>query len=142
MFSQQYEKDLAAWKKTRPQYRTLLDAIKGNEPADTLAEMGDDAGVYLNEISELTQLRNRATLVNTRQRAAKFDKVRKDLDVLTSQIAEVEKIRQTAKTLFEQDEAASKVYDMVETRQRLQMAMADATVAHGTVEAAKTAGVL
>jgi len=48
----------------------------------------------------------------------------------------------TSATLLQRDEAERELYDLMEERQKLQMALADSRVAAGCVDAAREAGVL
>jgi hypothetical protein len=148
MFTQKFGRDLAAWKKTRPEYSRLLAAIKSHvpEPGEPLGQellsLADDAGLSVNEVCELRNLHTRASSPTTRERAAKFAAVTEALGVLTQQIVEAEKTRAIAKTLSEQGQAESQLYDLVEKRQRLNLALADAQVAFACVTAATEAGLV
>jgi hypothetical protein len=146
MFTQKFGKDLAQWKKTRPEYATLLAAIKGTtfepgEPVgDAILERADDAGCMVDEVCELRNLHTRASAATTRERAAKFKALSQEVSTLTEQISEAEKTRAIAKTLIEQGEAEGQLYDLVEKRQRLNLALADAQVAFACLTAATEAG--
>ena len=142
MFSRQFETDLATWRKTRPQYFDLLQAIKAGEPSDKLAELADDAGTYINEVVELKILLGRASAPNTKSRAAKYEKLQTELDSLTAKVQAVDKSMNLVKTSLERDELECQLYDLVETRQKLQMQLADSSVAAGCVAAAREAGVI
>lgn len=142
MFSQQFEKDLATWKRTRLEYGKLLKALKGGSPDEELAALGDDAGIFSQEIIDLRRLRERATAGTTRERAGKHDKLEKELATLIARVREVDKSLALASTKLAQDKCECELYDLGESRQKLQMALADSSVAHNCVEAARAAGVV
>ena len=143
--SEKFQRDLIAWKKTRPEYRALCDAIKdshGTKADAAILALADDAGCGVNEVSELRSLCVRASAQNTRERAAKYKEVTKKLDAIGAEIAEVEKTLGTAKTLPAQSEAESRLYELCEAQQQLRLEYADAQVAATCVNAAEKAGVI
>ena len=142
MFTLQFQKDQKAWRTAREQYQKLLSAIRAGKPDEDLATLADDAGVFNQEIIDLRRLRDRATAPMMKERAAKFDKLTKELDSLTAKVEAAAKAMDLSKTSLERDGHECQLYDLVETRQRFQMALADAQVAAGCVAAAREAGVV
>ena len=142
MFSQQFRKDLEAWKKTRPEYGNLLAAIKAGKSVGELAELASDAGSTMGQVHELRTLRTRATAPHRRKQAARFEKLQEEVDAIIAKIAETDKNMAMAKTRLQQDELEGQFYDMVETRQRMQLELAGCGVAAGLIAAAAEAGVI
>jgi len=139
MFSDQFYRDLSAWKKARPEYTKFVKAIKAGKPNEELA---DDAGCTTNEVIELQNLHRRASAPAMQERAARFQKVEKELDALNVKVAETDKAMSTSKTQLQRDELEGELYDLIERRQKMQLALADSQAAAGCVSAARSAGVL
>ena len=142
MYSQQFVKDQEVWKKTRPEFAKLVQGIKNDESAEALASLADDAGCSANEIADFRYLYRRASRPDVGKRAAKFGKLKIEVATLNEKIGEVDRAMSLAKTSLERDEFEGELYNLVETRQRLNLAFADASVAAACVDAAKEAGVL
>lgn len=142
MFSQQFQKALATWTRTRPEYAALLKAIKAGKANEDLAELAADAGIAMGAVVELKNLRDAATAPHRQRRAAEHGRLQKELAALTAKVASVDKKKGLATTQLERDELGGQFYDLVDTRQKLQMQLADAQVAASCVDAATKAGVI
>ena len=142
MMFTQYEKDLAAWKKTRAEYAALVAAVAAGRPNAELTELAADAGIAMGAAVELRNLHHRATSANMIERAAKFDKTQRELDALDAKIAELDKAMALAKTPLQSDELEGQLYAVADKRQRLGYALADCQSAKSCVDAAREAGLV
>ena len=140
--SVQFQKDLMAWRKSRPEYKKLLVAIRAREADEKLVALAGDAGESAQFITDMVNLRNRASAPHMKKRAESFAKTKKEFDDLTEKIAQVEKSMNLSKTQTERDRLECKLYDLLDERQIASMALADSQVAAACVDAAKEAGVL
>ena len=142
MFTQQFTKDQDTWRRSRPEYAALLAAIRTDKPDAELVALAADAGTSGGEISELRGLRKRATSPQRKERAAKCEKLSKDMAVLNGKIAEKKAELAAAKTPRQAKALEAEIYGLVEKRQTLSLVLADSAVAAACVEAARSAGVI
>ena len=141
-FTKRYHDALAAWRKAQPEYAAMMNALKRNAPNEEVFELSDDCGVFIHEVSELQGLRRRASAPEVQKRAARFTAAEKEVAQLVEQIAEIERKMALSKTRLAESELENRLYDVVETRQKAQLSLADARLAAACVAAARAEGVL
>ena len=140
--SVQFQTDLMAWRKSRPEYKKLLVAIRAREADEKLVALAGDAGESAQFITDMVNLRNRASAPHMKKRAESFAKTKKEFDDLIEKIGETEKCLDLSKSQMERDRFEGELYEQLDRRQILNMSLADSQVAAACVDAAKEAGVL
>ena len=60
MASPKFLADLATWKRGRPEWAAMTEAIKSDDSPDLVRELADDAGATGNEVADLRNCRARA----------------------------------------------------------------------------------
>lgn len=76
-FSAAFNAELSAWKKRRPQWKKLCNAIKAEAPRDEIFGLASEAGCHLGELQDLQTLSRRGR--DAAGEAKKIDAVEKAL---------------------------------------------------------------
>ena len=142
MSSQAFLSAVTTWKRSRPEWATMIKAIKADASREKLASLAADAGATSSELGDLSSLRARATRPNTQTEAARAAGATKELAVLDKEIAEVDKEFRLAKTHLQQSELESQLYGLLDRRQTVQLQAAGLCVSRDCVAAAAAAGVV
>jgi DNA repair ATPase RecN len=103
-FPKKFNDDLRAWRRTRPEYKALTDAIKRGADSAALTPLADAAGFDVSETNELIIFHGRVKTLQ--ERAKQLPQAVKAADAINARWRELDKKLGTATSLNEQDEAS------------------------------------
>ena len=144
MFSEvtpEFRVEFEQWRSTRPEWKSLLQAIRAGNSLNEVAELLPTAGASRREIYELILLRDRAR--TEVERAKAYPAAQKQLNKIDSNLAAAREAAEKGKDAATRAEAAEQAMLLEVDRVQFHLKeVAGAKAAHDIVECAKTAGVI
>jgi hypothetical protein len=135
--------DFVEWRRTRPEYASLTDAIKNGVKFGTaeLEGLADEAGLTRNELIELISLHQRASAENAQREAKRSAAVEKELTKLVADIEALDKKIELEPIPFQRDRLQSELITLVDRLPALKAEAAACRLSRSLVEVGKQSGV-